>query len=543
MSTIQKQLLAEAIFNTKFTNGTLRYDFTQLVNNGKFISEVADELKKRLDEFDADTVIGSGYGGAQLCTAVTAKFPTINSIIVRSTPHAKQENRQVEGNVHSPKRVVILDDAIFSGNSIRELLAIITPALKAKIVGVVTLFDNWEPLGSRQLEQQYFPIKSLVHRHDLGLTRDARPTKAKCKVKKLFLTPEQLKWADYDGGNTAVEWTMKSSPIFHQQLLINVTDRYVITAYNKQTGNIVWRQNLPGAIRPNPYTKGVVQTLSVAADGFMYVAAYDGAVIKLDPLTGDVLWRVKADICVHSTPVLLNENDVIVNTESYQRKTKVGGGYVKCLDALTGHVKWQYKHNEFPPATVTRVNDTEFIATANDGQVVKLDNTGKLLWATTTKNEVKSSGLLHEGHIYLVDNLGWLHKLDVATGKQVWVIRGCSNGWLVTPIFYQGLIVVWDAQTVNARACIHGYNPITARREWLGWLRHGTASVTQLDEDALLVVSSATQLAYFHGLNKEWEANYTIPGSRLYSQIAYDPKSGLAAFNLTLGGLQVYKFK
>jgi outer membrane protein assembly factor BamB/adenine/guanine phosphoribosyltransferase-like PRPP-binding protein len=531
---MQKLVLsAIKVIDTKYY-----FDFTDIVNDREKLSLVIDGFYKALAEFECDTVIGSGYGGAQLCGALVARYPEFNSIIVRSTPHKKQWGRQVEGDLSLAKRIVILDDAIFTGESIKELVKIIGEH-KSKIVGCVVLYDDWRPLGTRQMQYELFPIKWLVGRRELGLTRDAIPEKEEgLLISKQPLDSKQLRWADYEGNQSA--WKMKSVPTIYQGLIINATDRYMVRAYDLVSGEQKWEVRFPGHDRKRRIEKGIIQDISVAADGYLYVGAYDGSIRKIDPLSGAVKYTILISSSNHSTPVYIKAlNAFVVNGETYEDRARCGSGFTSMHDAETGKTLWKFQHPDYPPATPC-VHDELIYTSANDGSNICLDFSGKLLWKFFSRAEVKGKPLVKQGYLYFIDNQGWLYKLDRLTGQLIWERRASTNGWLITPVWHAGCIVVWDGLLTRG-SCIYGFNE-DGEREWISSLRSPVAGVAQVSADEMLVVSENTKMAYFKGNTKHWETNYGVSAS-LASAPAVSVTDGAIALNMRQGGLQVYNIK
>lgn len=513
------------------------YDFTYITNDPKLLPFIIDRFYELAQEFNCDTVLGSGYGGAQLCSAFVARYPQFRSVIVRSAPHPKQENRQIEGEISRADRIIILEDAVFFGSALRTVLRTLDPVDAAKVVACLAIFDSWHQTGTRQLEQHAFPIRSLVRRHDIGLTRDAQPLtpKTELAIQQFPLSPKNLRWADYEGNSS--HWWMKSAPCIHEGRVYNVVDSYRVTSYDLKTGDIVWEHILPGRER-KATDKGMTQDLCVAADRHLYVGSYDGSVTKFG-LDGKVQWQVTVDTSVHATPVYCSdEKCVIVNTELWQTQAQRGGGHLHCLDAVTGAVRWKYRYQDFPPSTV-RVHDGFIYATANDGFVGKFDMAGQLLWSTTTDGEVKNHGLVVEDSLYLADNRGRLYRFDIETGKRRWVIKAASASWLVPPTLYQGLIVVWDSLT-SGDWHMQFYDPKSGRRKAMLKFRDSVASANVVNDEEMLVVSASGQLSYLRGLNKEWENMYGPGSCTLASRVAFDPESRTLALNFRSGGLHVY---
>lgn len=533
---LNKQIIKKCIFIRN--NGNFYYDFTHIINDKAVLPLIAAHIHQILLEFKCDTIIGHGYGGAQLCAAIIAAYPEFNSLIVRDSPHPTQA-RQIEGNFNKANRVVFVDDAMFSGGTVDKLKAILTANQFSKICGIAVLYDDWRPDGTRRVEQQYrLKVKSAVRRHDIGLTRDAAmdlPIEAydNLLIHKTNFAAAALAFADYTSANVT-DWGMASVPLFHDHILINATDNYNITAYDTRTFEIAWEIRSKGGV-PNraSTTKGIVQELSIAEDGYLYIAAYDGSVKKIEPLTGEVIWETKINDYIHATPIYKNDK-LYLNTESWNYDTQRGGGKLFCVDAISGIPVWFHRHDDFPPSSVL-VHNERIYATANDGTFTCFSIDGELIWQRVLPAEAKLPAIEYNGFLYILNIAGWLFKYSL-DGERIWSVRASTQGWQVFMKVYQGLIVTYS----HSNNHLHGFNPVTGGREWISKLRSPAVGLCMLGPDDMLVGSKLTHVAYYHKLDKIWELNASIPGAKLASSLAVNKDMTQIAFNMQTGGLQVY---
>jgi outer membrane protein assembly factor BamB len=530
MSSLQEKIVKSAIF---FLPKRLYYDFTSIVNDGEDLREIIESLYQLVRSYDGNTVVGSGYGGAQLCSALVAAHPELRSVIIRSIPHEKQFNRRVEGKISAATRAVFVDDAIYQGNTLRDTLSALGNDAQ-KVIGAAVLYDGWEYRGTKQIEQQFFPVRSVVNRRDVGLTRDALGS-GSCQIKKHVRKASSLLWADYDGNRS--HWKMKSSPTIYQETLINAIDSYSLRGYDLLSGDQTWEYIFHG--RDVQTSKGIVQDLKVSIDGFLYVASYDGTVVKLDPLSGKLEWVVKLDMYIHATPVYDNGR-LVINTEEWQPEFSRGGGHVRCISANDGRPIWSYQHADYAPSTVS-ISKGKVFATANDSSIICLDlDTGELEWRTGLDAPSKSPALVHQDSVYLIDLGGKLYRIDHHSGEILKTVnKAVSSGWLVRPVMHDGMIVVYDS-TDPAGQYMCGYDPTTFARCWITKLRSACVGTILLSNHEMLVASMETELAYFNGREKIWEIK-GIPGCKLASSPVYCNKHDLIAYNMYTGGLQVYK--
>ncbi len=519
--------------------GDLVYDFTQVVNDKTSLMLIVEGFRQIIQRHNIDTVLGHGYGGTQLVGAIVATGLKVNGAVVRSEPHPTQK-RQVEGHLNSASRVLIVDDAIYSGATIDKIKAAVTQAQWSKIVGISAIFDDWRPDGTRRIEQQYqIPVYPLFHRHDVGLTMDAVTSLPPSAYEDLLIqkssvySTKNLVLADYASANRS-KHEMKSRPVFYGNLVINAVDNYTTTCYDTISKTVVWELKSPGgAPYVNAPDKGVVQELSISTDNFLYMAGYDGAVRKIEPTTGRIEWETKLDRYVHATPVY-RDGRVYVNTESWFDDAKRGGGMTCAIDAMTGKLIWRYLHDDYCPSTVL-VTVEGVYAHSNDGTFTCFTLDGELKWTATLDIEAKVPPLKVGDHVYVLDSWGWLYKFDM-DGKRVWKVRASNQGWQVFPIYYQGLILVYS----HNRAYIFGHNPDTGAREWISKVRSPVAGFEVLADDTLLVSSVDTQLAYYAGLTKVWELNDIAHSCVLASAAVVNSSRTLLAFNAQRGGFHIY---
>lgn len=521
MDMLYNALLSKGIFFRR-SRPDLRYDFTKIVNDGELFHLVIKRLDDLISTTGIKTIAGHGYGGTQLVAGLVAKNPSLKSIIVRHEPHANQEGRQVEGIPST--ECILVDDAIFSGSSAKEAASILK-AIGIEVKALVVLFDDQRPLGTLQIEQTLFPVLAAYRRHDFGLTRDAVSNES------LFdFSTSSLVWADYDGNQS--KWPFKSSPCFYNGLLINSIDRYKTRGYDALSGEIVWEHSAFQDLN----TKGTAQELRVE-NGYLYTTWYNGGVYKLNPMNGEVLWAVKLDAAIHSTPTFTEET-LLINTETWEGSF-VGGSLIS-ISAETGRVNWRKSWNHYAPSSVS-ISRNKVFGSANDGEVACVDlQSGRVLWSKVLNSPVKGKPLVRDGMVYFVTMKGDLLCFS-ETGEEVFVVKqAVAAGWFVEPESYSGMITLVDS-AIDGSSHVVGYDPLTGERVWINKLRSPGVGQTFLGSGELLVAGTDGKCALFSQTTKIWEINKKVPGTSLASKPCVDQQLGLIAFNFQEGGLQVYK--
>lgn len=191
-------------------------------------------------------------------------------------------------------------------------------------------------------------------------------------------------------------WGFASSPIMHGDLCImyfGPGKGAALLALDKKTGKEIWRVNEP-PIEKRPRTdgfrgneaKGIVCTFSspilVEANGRTeLVMSYPQLVCAYDPKTGKELWRCDGlNELLYGSPI-------------------AGEGVVVAMGGFLGN--------------------TIAVKAGGSGDVTD----SHLLWRhERTKNRL-GSGVVHDGHIYILNTPGVAECIELKTGKVVWEER------------------------------------------------------------------------------------------------------------------------
>ena len=203
-----------------------------------------------------------------------------------------------------------------------------------------------------------------------------------------------------------------SSPVLYEDLLIchyDGADLQFITAFDKRTGNTVWRID-----RSFDYTgldpdvcKGYITPTVVEHNGEpVMISPGAKAAMAYDPRTGDELWQVNYDGFSNVSRPVVRDGVVVINTG-------------------------------FPRAQMWAV-DLDARGDANDTGV---------LWRYRRAVPEKPSAVLVDDLLYMVDDTGVAVCLDVADGTEVWVERLGGN-FSASPLYAAGRIYFFSHEGV-----------------------------------------------------------------------------------------------
>ncbi|MFZ2146657.1 MAG: PQQ-binding-like beta-propeller repeat protein [Sedimentisphaerales bacterium] len=134
-------------------------------------------------------------------------------------------------------------------------------------------------------------------------------------------------WKDFGGGRIPI-WAITQCPLIYGDLLIIASQapEAGVVAYNKLTGNIVWKTpNLgnetyvsPAVVKIDGKDHVVMITSSTNRIGHPELANALGNVVGIEPLTGKILWKYDKWHCHISVPSAVDAGD---------NKVLVVGGY------------------------------------------------------------------------------------------------------------------------------------------------------------------------------------------------------------------------
>lgn len=208
-----------------------------------------------------------------------------------------------------------------------------------------------------------------------------------------------------DTGKVDHEWGYATSPVLHGNLCIlanGAGSNWWLVAFDKKTGKEVWRVKGPGidaAERTDGFagkSDGMVGSWStpviVKAEGREeLVMTWPEKMVAYDPATGKELWRASGMNPLLYTSPMPGEG-VIIGSGGY------GGTTIAVKPGGSGDV-----------------------------------STGQRLWQKVRDKQRIGSGVIKDGHLYILNTPGTAQCINLATGDQVWEERvgggGKSQSW------------------------------------------------------------------------------------------------------------------
>jgi outer membrane protein assembly factor BamB len=204
-----------------------------------------------------------------------------------------------------------------------------------------------------------------------------------------------------------------------QRLFINfLNGGAVYTTALDRDGNKLWQTKITDYVIHQGYgsSPAVYEHLVlVSADN-----KGGGAIAGLERATGKVVWR-------HERPATPNyASPIVLKVAGRDQLLLTGCDLVSGFEPLTGKKLWEVPGATTETVTSTVTNGKLMYTTGgyprNHVSAVAADGSGKIVWENSARVYVPSL-LLHEGHLYGVQDAGMAVCWEGDTGKEVWKER------------------------------------------------------------------------------------------------------------------------
>ena len=270
---------------------------------------------------------------------------------------------------------------------------------------------EWQPLLTRPLKrsppQRLFQITAplpgrVIRDRTLRLVLDlpaplAGPPVLRADIDGTEARAAPLADAPPVDGRQRLAWEVELAALSPGRHLLSVRLRGSDGAYDLRTTDFffrdgpLWSRALPAAVKAGP----------LVADERVYVARTDGVLSALDRRTGETVWEYATGGEILGTPAWSEEPD------SGRRLLVFGSG---------------------------------------DGKVYALDDSGRALWTFDAAVPVYGAPLVADGTVYIGDNGGRMHALDVLSGRRRWTFERADYAIECRPCVWGELLVfgAWD---------------------------------------------------------------------------------------------------
>jgi outer membrane protein assembly factor BamB len=186
-------------------------------------------------------------------------------------------------------------------------------------------------------------------------------------------------------------------------------------------GKVVWKQDVGGFV-PKKYQYGYAAAPTLYQGKLIISADSDTVawVKALDTKTGKVAWQ-------QNRPKKLNWSSPIVGNVSGKDQLFISGcEMIASYDPGTGRLLWSQPCLTMATCgTVVWDNDTVYASGGYPKKqtvAVKADGSGNMPWTNTAKC-YEQSMVIHDGHLYAVDDTGIAFCWNARSGQEMWKTR------------------------------------------------------------------------------------------------------------------------
>jgi outer membrane protein assembly factor BamB len=245
-------------------------------------------------------------------------------------------------------------------------------------------------------------------------------------------TGDMVVGADYEGNvfclgldDGARTWNYKagakivSSPVVRGSTVIVCTMDGRIIALDLASGERKWGQKIGSQIWATP---------AIGKD-FIVAASTDGSLVRLSH-DGKVVWRVAPGGKLHSSPICIEDMDLIV--------LGTGDRYVIAYSLSGGMLMWRYGAGSDVRGGPS-YSDGRIYAGTEDGLIIALDTDGQLIWSKDLGGAIRSKPLTLDDMIAVTAYNSKLSLLSASDGS---IIAEYPAGSPVysSPAYYDGRI-------------------------------------------------------------------------------------------------------
>ena len=211
------------------------------------------------------------------------------------------------------------------------------------------------------------------------------------------------------------------------------TQQGEILAVEKQTGDLVWRRQLP----TQEDTERAIYGRVAATGDAVFVGGYDGILYAYDT-DGDPIWQEPLLGRIVGGPTV-RDGYVFVGSGNVSSGAGIGGA-LYAIDIATDDPAWTYR-TDGPVWSPPTVSDGVVYAGSLDHSVYAVDiATGDGKWSFKSGGAVTSGIAVSDGLAIFGGFDSALYALDADSGDPVWRFDGASGWYWSAPLVADGVV-------------------------------------------------------------------------------------------------------
>lgn len=417
-------------------------DFKKISLNKSFLDLFSDGFKKLvLSSLNFPIQIaGMESGALPLLTTLSLQHTEkiINSFYIRKSRKKNDLTKQVEGTCLPNVPIILVDDILNSGSTMRKQIEILRAEGHTNI-GIFSIIRYRDIGYYHELFGENITIFSMFELNDftneLGIQNLIQKKGFDVNLLKKY-TPT---WKVVLGKANHYDVIPKSAPVCDNDTLYLGSDEGSLFALNKKTGDKIWEfKTLYTAQQKGIYSSPMLY------EGSIYFGAYDGNVYCLNKETGKRIWVFLDADYVGSSPCVAEDLGLVFIGLEFGLFNKKGG--VVALDAKTGKAIWIDKGiSDFVHASPEYNKKHNLVVCgANNGYFYAFDaTTGERKWEFETEGEIKYGATFDDSRnlVFVGSFDGGLYAINVKDGT-LYHRFGAQAGFFSKPIIYKQFVII-----------------------------------------------------------------------------------------------------
>ncbi len=205
-------------------------------------------------------------------------------------------------------------------------------------------------------------------------------------------------------------------PVIYGDRIFQLADNGVLSAYDKQTGRIIWSKSLGLLSASTPAVTSNTLYATVLSTGH---PRHPGRIVALNSATGAIRWFRSLPSPSESSP-LVYDGRVFFGSQD---------GMVYALQASDGHVVWTYRAAGAVKASPSLSGGTLYFGDYSGHVQAVSERTGRRLWVSGSGGALLGSGTFYStaavvyGRVFLGNTDGRIYAYDATTGALDWAVQ------------------------------------------------------------------------------------------------------------------------
>lgn len=221
------------------------------------------------------------------------------------------------------------------------------------------------------------------------------------------------------------EWKIDAGDISSEPLVLDnsiaVTALYQhIDLYGLSDGSRIWQTKTDGQLRSSP----------AFHNGIIVFGCDDGLVYAVDKTSGIIRWKFKTNANVQATPAIKDTTVYIGSSDNN----------FYAIDLKSGNLVWSYKA-EGQILHAPAVNDSMVIFGSTDSQLYCLNRlSGEKIWSFEAESVISTSPLICHHKVFFGSLDQHYYAVDIKTGEEIWKYK--TRGRVkTTPVIWGNYLI------------------------------------------------------------------------------------------------------